>query len=137
MQSSRLQMLKSILIYDVGFRGSPPLKKLGFRDGTVKLYSLLQGTSSNFDAVPSQKPSLLIIFSDYASTHLHTQKLTFEMNNALFAPLDLNALVYSLVALQFRTAGGFITHETLLTFQYKNRPIDEVEIVFAIVIYDV
>lgn len=56
------------------------------------------------------------------------------MYDAFLWSFDLDALVRSLVAFEFRTAGGLVAHEALFAFQYQYRTIDEVEIVFAIVV---
>lgn len=56
------------------------------------------------------------------------------MNDAFLRSLDLNTFVGRLVAFQFGAAARFVAYESLFAFENENRTIDEVEIVFAILV---
>lgn len=85
------------------------------------------------------------LFENLMNRHLHPadcckrnqqyiRAVTFEINDAFLRSLHLDALVGRLVALQLRIAGGPVADESLLALQHEYRTIDEVEIVFAILV---
>ena len=62
---------------------------------------------------------------------------TFQMNHSFVGSFHHNRFISSLIALQPCRTAGLVAHKTLVTLQHKDWSIDEIKIIFGVLIHSI
>ena len=65
------------------------------------------------------------------------QTPTFQMNHSFVGSFHHNRFISSLIALQPCRTAGLVAHKTLVTLQHKDWSIDEIKIIFGVLIHSI